>query len=320
MVKRGQANIVAAILIVLIVLVVVGIVWNFVVPLVREKSQEVQFGKFTINLELRDVVLFENGVLMLNVHRGSGNENLDGLKFVFYDEEGNSVTRDKEAISELETKTYHFDAITENEEFGKISRVGVAPIINGKLGMVIESKPGSILKIPAGVVSWWRFDDLTDFVGGNTCTPEEGEEGISNGVLNGEVSCSANNLNFVNNMAISFWVKGNTAGEIITKTNGYEISITDEKKIKFVSGTQVGISETVLGENWNHVVISIVPEVLLSKIYVNKEFNTFTINSFNSGDGNLIINGRVGEEVDDVMIFDIPITNIEGIYSTQNKN
>lgn len=315
MVKRGQANIVAVILIVLIALVAVGIVWNFVVPLVKEKSQEVQFGKFTINLELRDVVLFENGVLMINVHRGSGNENLDGLKFVFYDEEGNSVTREGRTISELETRTYSFSAIP---EIGKISKVGVAPIINGKLGMLTESKPDSILKIPSGVVSWWRFDDLNDFIGGNTCEVING--GINNGVLNGKVSCLANGLNFIDNMAISFWVKGNTAGEIITKTDGYEINITDEKKIKFVSGGQEGISEEELGENWNHVVISIVPEVLLSKIYVNKKFNTFTINSFNAGDGNLIINGRIGKEVDDFMFFNKSITNIEGIYNIQKKD
>ena len=317
MVKKGQANIVAVVLIVLIVLVAVGIVWNFVAPLVKEKSQEIQFGKFTINLELRDVVLFENGVLMINVHRGSGNENLDGLKFVFYDEEGNSVTREGRTISELETRTYSFSAIP---EIGKISKVGVAPIINGKLGMLTESKPDSILKIPSGVVSWWRFDDLIDFIGGNTCTPGEGEGGINNGVLNGKVSCSANDLNFVNEMAISFWVKGNTAKSIITKEGGYEISIDDNNKIKFVSGTQEGTSEVKLGEDWNHVVISIVPKVLLSKIYVNKEPKLITINSFNAGDGNLIINGGIGREVDDVMIFNKSKTNIEGIYNIQKKD
>jgi flagellin-like protein len=310
MVKKGQANIVAVVLIVLIVLVAVGIVWNFVAPLVKEKSQEIQFGKFTINLELRDVVLFENGVLMINVHRGSGNENLDGLKFVFYDEEGNSVTREGRTISELETRTYSFSAIP---EIGKISKVGVAPIINGKLGMLTESKPDSILKIPSGVVSWWRFDDLIDFIGGNTCTPGEGEGGINNGVLNGKVSCSANDLNFVNEMAISFWVKGNANQIIITKGDNNKISI-ENKKLRFDFGAKNGISFEELNEGWNHIVISISPAFL--KIYVNKAVKIFEPNYFEPNNENLIING----EVDDVMFFDIPITNIEGIYNIQKKD
>jgi len=311
MVKKGQANLIVIVLIILIILVAIAIVWSVVVPLVREKSQEVQFGKFTINLEIQSVVVFENGVSLISVNRKSGKENLDGLKFVFYDEKGNSVTREKETINELETKTYSFSAITENNEFGKIKKVGVAPIINGNLGMVIESEPDSVLKIPSGVVSWWRFDDLNDFIGGNICTVNSG--GVSNGVLNGEVNCDAVGLDFAGEMAISFWVKGNNNGIIITKTNGYEISI-ENKKIKFVAGiNNEGISEEGLGEGWNHVVISI--SSAISKIYVNKEIKLITIGSFSVGNENLIING----EIDDVMIFDKPITNIEGIYNIQEK-
>lgn len=308
MVKKGQANIIVIILIVLIALVGVGIVWNIIVPLIKEKSQEVQFGKFTINLELRDVVLFENGVLIINVHRGSGNENLDELKFVFYDEEGNSVTREGRAISELETRTYSFSAIP---EIGKISKVGVAPVINGKLGMVIESEPDSILKIPSGVVSWWRFDDLNDFVGGNTCEVIEG--GISNGVLNGEVSCNVNGLNFGDNIAISFWVKGNSDQTIITKGDNNKISI-ENNKLRFDFIINNGINDEILNEGWNHVVISL--SSAFSKIYVNKVVKIFQPNYFEPNNENLIING----EVDEVMIFDRPITNIEGIYNNQKKD
>lgn len=315
--KKSQANIIAIILIVLIVLVAISIVWTIIVPLIREKTQEVQFGQFTINLELRDVVLFANGVLMANVHRGSGSENLDGLKFVFYDEQGNSVTRDGAAISELETRTYSFSAITEISEFGKISRVGVAPIINGNLGMVIESEPNSVLEIPSAVVSWWRFDDLNDFVGENTCTAVTG--GISNGVLIGKVSCAADlpYLPSGENLAISFWVKGNNNQEIITKGENNNISI-ENKNLKFHSLANDLLSDEELNENWNHIVISFSDAFLA--VYVNKKIKTFSSlsypYSFESNSNNLIING----EIDDVMFFDRPIANIEGIYSIQNKN
>jgi len=308
MVKKGQASIIVIILIVLIALVAVSIIWNIIGPLVRQKSSEIGIGKFTVNLEIRYVVVFENGVSMINVNRGSGNEKLDGLKFIFYDEEGNSVTREGRAISELETRTYSFSAMP---EIGKLSKVGVAPIVNGRLGRVIESKPDSTLKVPSGVVSWWRFDDLNDFVGGNACEAIEG--GISNGVLNGKVSCSANGLSFGDSLAISFWVKGNSDQIIITKGENNKISI-ENNKLRFDFIINSGISDEILNEGWNHIVISLSPA--FSKVYVNKAVKIFPPNYFEENNDNLIING----EVDEVMFFDRPITNIEGIYNIQKKD
>lgn len=305
MAKRGQANILVIILIVLIVLVAVAIIWNTVSSLVKEKGEEVQFGKFTVNLEIKDVVLFENGVLIASVHRGSGNEELDRLKFVFYDEEGNSATRDKDSINELETKTYSFSAIP---EIGKIEKIGVAPVTNGDLGMKIESKPDAILKIPSGVVSWWRFDDLNDFIGGNTCEIING--GLNNGVLDGKINCNANGLSG-NNLALSFWVKGNANQTILLKGNN-KISIENKKlRLDFMTGEET--SEEELNEEWNHIVISLSPA--FSKVYANKVVKVFETNSFGVGNESLIING----EIDDVMIFDSSITNIEGIYNIQKK-
>jgi len=307
--KLSQISIITVVLIILIAIILIAIIWNLVVPLVRERGEEVQIGQFTVNLEIQGAVLFENGVSEIRVNRKSGKEELDSLRFVFYDDAGNSAIREGGSINELETKTYSFSAITEVAGFGKISKVGVAPIINGNLGMVIESKPDSVLKIPYSVASWWRFDDLTDFIGGNVCEVNSG--GIGNGILNGEVNCSANGLSFSDEMAISFWVKGNSNKTIIKKGENYEISIED-RKIKFNGFLS---DEEELGEDWNHVVISIDPA--FSEIYVNKVVDTFTtLGSFNAGNENLIING----EVDNVMIFNRPITNIVGIYNIQKKD
>lgn len=306
--KKAQVGIIAIILIILIALVAVVIVWNIVSSLVKEKGGEVDIGKFVVSLEIQEIFLFENEVSTIKVNRGPGDEELDGLKFIFYDNEGNSVTREGEAINGLETKTYSFSAIP---EIGKIEKIGVAPIIKGKLGMVIESKPDEVLKVPSGVVGWWRFDDLNDFIGGNTCEAASGT--IINGVLNGEIDCSANGLDFNDNMAISFWVKGNEDKTIITKEKGYEISV-ENKLLKFVFGSLQEVSEEELEEGWNHIVISISPAV--SKIYVNKVVKQMTVNYFDAGNEKLIISG----EVDEVMIFNKPITNIEGIYNVQKKD
>jgi len=306
MVKKGQANIIVIVLIVLIILVAVAIIWNAINPLIKEKSQEVQFGQFTVNLEIKNVVVFENGVTVISVNRGSGNEELDGLKFIFYDEAGNSVTRDAMEINELETKTYSFSAMS---EIGKIEKIGVAPIINGNLGMETESKPDAILKIPSGVVSWWRFDDLNDFIGGNTCEIIDG--GLNNGVLDGKASCDTDDLSG-DNLAISFWVKGNSDKIIIKKGENNKIS-TENKKLGCDFMMENGTSDEELNKDWNHIVISLSPA--FSKIYVNKVPKVFQPFYFEGNNESLVING----EIDDVMIFDRPITNIEGIYNVQGK-
>jgi hypothetical protein len=245
---------------------------------------------------------------MININRGPGDEELDGLRFIFYDEAGNSLTREGTAIKELETRTYSFSALP---EIGKITKVGVAPVVNGRLGRVVESKPDTILKVPSGVVGWWRFDDLNDFVGGNICEVLEG--GINNGVLNGKLSCSANDLLSGDNLAISFWIKGNNNQMVLTKGDNNKINIEDNK-LRFDFVVNSGISDETLNEGWNHIVLSLSPA--FSKVYVNKIVKIFPPDYFEPNNENLIING----EIDDVMIFDNPITNIEGIYNIQKKD
>ena len=316
MVKKGQVGVLTIVLIILIVLVAIAILWSVIFPLIKEKGESIQVGQFSIGLEIKEVIIFGNGVSVVSVNRKSGKEELDGLKFVFYDESGNSVTRDGESIDELETKSYSFSAIDE-PGFNTITKVGVSPIINNDLGMVSESEPNSVLSIPSRVVSWWRLDNLNDFIRGNTCVALEG--GVSDGVLNGKINCTASGLNLKDNMAISFWVKGNGNEDkiIISKERGYEISI-DSKKIKFVSGDYSGTSEGQLIDDWNHVVISVaVSSDPLSKIYLNKNVKIFSVGSFDSGDENLIMNG----ELEEVMIFNsgLDSTQVTGIYNTQKK-
>ena len=314
---KGQAKILTVVLIILIVIIAMAILWNVVVPLIKEKSESVEFGQFTIGLEIQKVIVFGNGVSMISVNRKSGDEELDGLKFVFYDSEGNSVTREGGVINELETKTYSFSAIDESG-FGTIARVGVAPIINNDLGMVIESEPESVLSVPRNVVSWWKFDDLNDFVGGNICNVLDG--GISEGVLNGKVDCSSNGLN-LNEFAISFWIQGLQDRALIRKLESYEISLINNQDIKFddlrgKSGTSE-LSGGVVGGGWNHIVISI--NSVTPKIYVNsypryiEDVRGFT----NFGTNNLEIFG----EIDEVMIFDSSLdsTQVIGIYNIQKK-
>ena len=44
--KEGQASTLTIVLLVLIGVIIVAILWNILVPLIGEKSEEIQFGKF----------------------------------------------------------------------------------------------------------------------------------------------------------------------------------------------------------------------------------------------------------------------------------
>ena len=81
--KKAQVSILVLVLIILIGLIAILIVWNLVVPLVREKGEEVEPGSFIINLDVEEVILFETGALKVTVNRGSGKGEINGLKFVF---------------------------------------------------------------------------------------------------------------------------------------------------------------------------------------------------------------------------------------------
>ena len=266
--RKAQTSLIALILIILIVVVAMAILWNVVNPFIKSRSEKIQFGQFTANLEIQEVIVFENGVSIVKVNRNTGNEEMSGLKFVFYDENGQSRTRDRESIDALETKSYSFSDIP---ELGKIERIGVAPIINNELGAVVESSPTGVLRIPSRVVSWWKFDNLDDFVGGNTCSEISG--GVIIGVLGGEVSCSGTggSLNLKDNMGISFWINGANGEDksIIKKGEAYEISVIGNK-INFISRGEEVISDSGLINGWNHVVISI--SGAHHKIYINKVF------------------------------------------------
>tara|TARA_Y100000034_G_scaffold60165_1_gene73125 strand:+ start:16446 stop:17384 length:939 start_codon:yes stop_codon:yes gene_type:complete len=305
-IRKAQASVLTIVLIILIVIILAAVLWNILVPLIRDEGEKVSFGQFSVNLEVTDVIMFEHGVLSVSVNRGVGEAELDGLKFVFTDAEGNAVTRDREEIGELETKTYSFSAIT---GIGKVEKVDVAPIINNELGMPTQSEIGSVLEVPYGVVSWWRFDENgNDFVGGNTCLL----------IDDYDYDCGVDGLN-LNNFSISFWMLERDDG-IIIETNNYKI-ILEDKKIKFedlVSGEDRGnlVSDEEIKEEWNHVLISV---STILKIYVNNRVKAINFAGFDNSDNSDLTSFQIDKEIKDVMFFNKPISseNVEGLYKNQ---
>lgn len=312
--KKGQANIIAVVLIVLIVMVAVTIVWNIVGSLVREKSEESGIGKFSVNLDITDVAVFETGASKVSVKRGAGGE-IDSLKFVFYGESGNSKTEDAESLEELETKTYSFSPF----DIGKVSRVSVFPVVDNQFGIESQSGIENILEVPSGVVSWWRFDDGRDFMGKNNCNPvsiiddeKRGDVASFNG---NPAVCGADvSLNIGEEIGISFWIKTSSEnGEIIKKGDNYYVFLEDGF-VNFNYGVEVKSEDEINDGEWHHIVAT------MTGIYVDSQLSSSKIID-KSGEINpeeLKI-GSFNGFLDEMMIFNEGLANIEvsGIYNNQ---
>ena len=302
--KKGQANIIVIVLISLIAIVAVTIVWNIVNPLVREKSEEVEIGKFSVNLDITDVAVFETGASKVSLKRGAGGE-IDSLKFVFYDESGNSEVKSVESLGELETKTYSFSPLG----IEKIRSVSVFPVIGNQAGMESRSEIKNILEVPSGVVSWWRLDDGTDFMGKNNCNPVD----ITDDEKRGKVA-SFNGNPAVCGSDISFWIKTSSEnGEIIRKGNNYLVTL-ENGFVGFNYGDKIKSQDKINDGEWHHVVVT------MTGIYIDNWLSSSKIldksGEINSEELKI---GSFNGFLDEVMLFNEGLANTEvsGIYNTQ---
>ena len=82
--KRGLSTIVATLIIILLVLVAVGLIWVVVRNVIQDSAEQVQLGRFTLDLSIEQVQLNENQV-SVKLKRNAGDGDFVALKFVVDD-------------------------------------------------------------------------------------------------------------------------------------------------------------------------------------------------------------------------------------------
>ncbi len=315
--RKAQVSIITVILIVLIVIVVFLIIWNILNPLIREKGGEVNLGRLTTNLEIEESILFATGASKITVSRGSGKGELTALKFVFYDENGNSDTaEEKTTLPELGTEIYSFSPFS---NLGRIKKISVLPVIGEDLGMESESEVKDIVEIPGGLVSWWRMDDGTDFMEKNNCAPIEIVDDAKRGKVasfNGApaVCGSDAGLNIEKEIGISFWIKTSSEdGEIIKKGNNYLITL-ENGAVNFNYRKKVKSENEINNGEWHHVVTT------MTGIYVDSQLSSSKImDSAGEINSEALEIGRFNGFLDEVMLFNEGLANTEvnGLFNNQ---
>ncbi len=330
--KKGQANVVIMVLIILVGIVSIIIFWNIFNPILNKSAKEVNNDVFKNEIELKNAGLFLTGAIRVNVQRKSGDSNIDSLKFVFEDERGLTHV---ESVNEniaglLESKSYFFSPI---KDFGKLKKISVYPVINGKdgIGSSVESK--GILNIPNGLISWWKFNgDLEDSVGKN------------NGKINGNVEFSEDegkkslhfnsgtveigndpSLNLNGEFALVFWIKTNSKNsEVLRKgavNPNYKIEIDEDGRIdfSFLSNGIIKNKKTlkdVSDEAWHHLVITNM------MIYLDGKADTLlNVNDvLDTNQEDLIIGEGFNGYIREMIIFNrsLDMSQAEGIYKSYN--
>jgi hypothetical protein len=315
--KKSQVGAISIVLLVMIAIVSVVILWNVFGVLVSEKAGEVDISPLTTSLDIKEAIFFVNGASKITLYRPSGPGTLTSLKFVFYDDGGNSYvkTQENELISELETKTYNFDP----GPIGKIQQISVIPVFKNKPGMEFKSNVNNALEVPKSLVSWWRFEDGNDFLGNNPCAvPAIVEDNIRGkvGNFNGMAIACGNDssLDMNKETSIIFCIKTNKDGKIIKKGNNYEIDLINGKIVFSYGGNKRSGNIEINDENWHHVTASMLATYIDGNVDVAQEI---PIGSGISQEPLLV--GEIEGYIDEVMLFNESLSNnqVSAIYNNQ---
>lgn len=327
--KKAQSNVIVMVLLLLIAVVAILIVVNIVVPLVRERGGEAEtsVSLLGIDLDVAEIILRQQGSVNVRVSRGAGRGILDAIMVVFYDEEGNSHSEKVSGgIDELGSKMYSFSPF---DDLGKIDSVSVFPVTDDRIGREASSSK-KVLEVPGGIISWWKFDNsLDDFIENkNPCTGsvEYGEGLGQSAVFTSAISCgSSQSLDIQDKFALSFWIKTQGDGNIISKGDNYDVSVVNGK-VEFSYLTESAENSKSVSDNmWHHVALSIdwigdgTGDSKL-RVYVDGQLvNTIDMVGEPEPDDRMLSIGSLNMQLDEVMLFNegLYITEVQGIYNNQ---
>ncbi|MBT4135352.1 LamG domain-containing protein [archaeon] len=315
--KKGQANVIVIVLLILISLVAVIIFWNLFRGI--DRGDEIDTAVLNKGFEIEEFVLSATGSSRISIRNIGGN--VDGIRFVFNDIDGKSFSKlvEKDLPAKLESVSYYFGPAV---GINKIESVSVFPVLNERMGIEVNSVPDKELLIPENIISWWDFRNEQDLAGNNDLSLFGGV--ISKGVLKlnmGDYASVGNNvnLNFEDSMGFSFWIKPEEfSGSVLEKGENYKILILENGFVRFSyvsNGNEKFIESYVFLEKnkWNHVVFSI-DVGGLSKIYINGDvasiFNEFEDFSENN-ERNLLIGKGFKGEIDEMIIFEKPLSQVQ---------
>jgi FlaG/FlaF family flagellin (archaellin) len=133
--KKGVSAIVATVLIIMISVAAVAILWQFIIPTVKESLEESTSEKVQLSIETSGGYTTWDEVQKIarvQIKRGNDNANLTGLDFNFVKQGNSKKNQTTEVPQPNQIKVYEFNL----SDFGKPEKVTVAPITVSGVGAV----------------------------------------------------------------------------------------------------------------------------------------------------------------------------------------
>ena len=160
---RGMSTIVAVLLIILLTLVAIAILWVVIRTVIKQGAEQVSLGKFTLNLEIKNVAINPAvpNYLDVRVKRNPGEGEIYGIKLIMDDGDTTEVFElNNFSLKELEERTINvsLNSITNASNIQKIS---IAPIFRLESGREITGDVKDEYEVPKSSISG----------GGTGCTP-----------------------------------------------------------------------------------------------------------------------------------------------------
>ncbi|KKL10893.1 hypothetical protein LCGC14_2551260, partial [marine sediment metagenome] len=125
--KRGLSNIMVTLLIIVLSLVAISIVWGITRNIIEEESEQIDLGKFTLDLEIKSVKVQGDEVTVdVIVQRNPGQGEFIGMNFIFSDGQNSEVIREDTVLNELEERSFTYTLTKIN--VSELKDVSIAPI------------------------------------------------------------------------------------------------------------------------------------------------------------------------------------------------
>lgn len=341
--KRGLSTVVTTLIIVLLSLVAIGIVWVVISNILKQGTEEITLGKFTISMDIKAVTVNADSV-DVKVKRNSGAGELTGINFIINDGVNTQVFKNTTNLQELGEKTFSLNYT------GLVKEISIAPVFETSsekefFGNEIDNYKTNFIGLDVltkeyKLISWWRFegnaqDEVSDNHGTCINCPVllEGKLGQAYEFNNLEkyTIADSNSLDITENaLTLAAWFKPsvdvtnmvNTYPSLISKrpwqVGGYMAHFTNTHGLINIQYCWIGgcinaNSDTSFkADNWYYYVGIIDTSEL--RIYINGALEqTLPItNKIDSSSGtNLEIGYAFEGIIDEVMIFNKALSKDE---------
>jgi M6 family metalloprotease-like protein len=132
--KKGLSNVIVAVLLIAFVMAITIIVWVFVKNFVSEETERLSVNDFLTNIKIENVYL-EDDLIIVDVKQDSAQGNLEGIKFIFYNNTDSSDEDNLTSFKGVEGRRFYF--ILNKLKISNINKISIAPIYKSSSGELV---------------------------------------------------------------------------------------------------------------------------------------------------------------------------------------